>query len=259
MWSVSAGTGQPVVFVHGAFCDARYWQPQLDEISSAFRTIAVSLTGYHPVPFDAAHFSAERHVAEVAAFLATFDAPVHLVGHSRGGRVALHVAARVPQTIRSLVLVEPGGEIEPGFLLPRPQTEVTPASANVRDEVETLVRAGEAERGLRLYIDAGHGAGSFDGLPAVLRDMLISNAVTIVAMVTDRTAPLGAAVAHAVTGPAVLMGGDRSPVIFDRTLESLAAHMVKTERVTLAGLDHFGTFTQPHTFNRTLLQWLKAH
>src|SRR3954469_23986513 len=161
MFHVTAGSGEPVVFVHGAFCDWRFWEPQLEAIGRTHRAIAVSLSGYHPDAFtESGEFSAERHIRELGAFLASLDAPVHLVGHSRGGRIALHVASRFQPAIRSLVLLEPGGEMEPGFLLPRPahdpekwtpvfgkdhaqKLEPRPAaSIDVRDQALALIKSG---------------------------------------------------------------------------------------------------------------------
>src|SRR3954463_5631220 len=103
MWHVSAGRGAPVVLVHGALCDWRWWEPQLAAIAAHGQAIAVSLSGFHPTPpLPPEEFSAERHIAELGAFLQRLGAPVHLVGHSRGGRIALHVAAQFPKVVRSL-------------------------------------------------------------------------------------------------------------------------------------------------------------
>ncbi|HJM90442.1 MAG: alpha/beta fold hydrolase [Alphaproteobacteria bacterium] len=45
----------------------------------------------------------------VLAVMAAIDQPVHLVGHSYGGAVALRAAVRGGATVRSLCLIEPGG------------------------------------------------------------------------------------------------------------------------------------------------------
>lgn len=40
------GSGTPVVFVHGAWMDLRYWEPQQQAIAAQFRFIAYTLR-YH--------------------------------------------------------------------------------------------------------------------------------------------------------------------------------------------------------------------
>ena len=60
MWNISAGTGDPVVFVHGAFCDYRFWEGQIETVGRSLRAIAVSLSGFHPGPALAADERCER-------------------------------------------------------------------------------------------------------------------------------------------------------------------------------------------------------
>jgi pimeloyl-ACP methyl ester carboxylesterase len=52
-------------------------------------------------------FSLAQEAAAVRSLLGRLDEPVHLVGHSYGGAVALHIARTRPECVRSLTLVEP--------------------------------------------------------------------------------------------------------------------------------------------------------
>ena len=66
--------------------------------------------------------------AEVTALLArwleTFGEPVHLVGHSMGGQIAIRLAAERPDLVRSLMLVNAAGM--PFRLDPRPHIRPLP-------------------------------------------------------------------------------------------------------------------------------------
>ena len=66
-----------------------------------------------------------------------------LVGHSRGGRVALEVALRRPDALRSLTLADPG--------LPLPGEDDLRGS--FRQEALTLIRQGDVDTGLALFVD----------------------------------------------------------------------------------------------------------
>ena len=44
------GSGPPVVLVHGAGWDFRYWDGQMEPFSAKHRAIAVSLRHYYPIP-----------------------------------------------------------------------------------------------------------------------------------------------------------------------------------------------------------------
>jgi pimeloyl-ACP methyl ester carboxylesterase len=183
MWSTSAGTGVPIVMIHGAFCDFRYWEPQQIAFGRNRRAIAVSLPGYYPDHDGGSgkRLSAEQHIQDVGAFLSELGAAAHVIGHSRGGRIALHVAARFPDLTRTLVLLEPGGILAPDFLPRTNDRTANPGASatDVRVGASALIERGEVDAGLRLYVDSGHGTGAWDRAPVLFRRVAIDNARTI--------------------------------------------------------------------------------
>jgi pimeloyl-ACP methyl ester carboxylesterase len=88
---VERGSGDPVIFVHDAGVDYRFWSQQVEAFSANYRAITVSLRNYYPEPWAGnGNFSLNQQVADLAEFIRHLNAgPVHLVGHSRGGTVAL--------------------------------------------------------------------------------------------------------------------------------------------------------------------------
>nr|WP_300672109.1 alpha/beta hydrolase [Desulfoluna sp.] len=107
-----AGHGTPVVLLHGSMNTRRQWRRLFDELTLTHRPVAVDLTGYGEAPFpdDPAVHSmdaeAERIHALVYGHLKT-QGPIHLVGHSYGGAVALCYAILYPAAVKSLTLFEP--------------------------------------------------------------------------------------------------------------------------------------------------------
>ncbi|MEV6576322.1 alpha/beta fold hydrolase [Streptomyces sp. NPDC051577] len=113
------GSGDPVVFLHGAGGNAGYWLRIVSEVAQQHRAISVNLPGFGQTE----RLSGEDP-EEVAGFLwKFFDAiglvrPI-LVGHSYGGLLSLMVALSRPADIRGVVLVGSGGLgrfINPGLL-----------------------------------------------------------------------------------------------------------------------------------------------
>jgi pimeloyl-ACP methyl ester carboxylesterase len=105
-----SGTGEPVVFIHGAFI-ADTFRPLLAESSLAgrYRLILYHRRGYA----DSSRASGPVNVAKQAADCRTLLRHLgveraHVVGHSYGGDVALQLALDAPGVAHSLALLEPG-------------------------------------------------------------------------------------------------------------------------------------------------------
>jgi 3-oxoadipate enol-lactonase len=101
----AAGTGEPVVFLHGFGLDSRMWSPQVSASQSQFRTITYDLRGFgrSSLPTEASY----AHEDDLNALLSHLGAaPAHVVGLSMGGRMALRFAAAYPKSVRSLVLAD---------------------------------------------------------------------------------------------------------------------------------------------------------
>jgi pimeloyl-ACP methyl ester carboxylesterase len=103
------------VLVHGGFrSSASAWTEQ-DPLAAAFELVAVDRAGHGGSPADAAN-GPDAQADDVAAALA---GGAHLVGHSYGGVIAMRAAARHPDAVRSLCLLEP-----PAFALVRGHADV---------------------------------------------------------------------------------------------------------------------------------------
>ena len=99
------GEGPAIVFLHGFLCDSRAWDPQLHDLSDAFRVMAWDAAGAGasddpPDPFTISDWADDlRRLLDV---LAVEEA--HIVGLSWGGLVAQGFYGLYPSRVRSLVL-----------------------------------------------------------------------------------------------------------------------------------------------------------
>jgi pimeloyl-ACP methyl ester carboxylesterase len=108
--SVDAPGRELVLCVHGMSGAATNWTDLMAELTPDFDCAAVDLpgSGFSPPPKTGAGYSVTAHAAIVARLIETLDAgPVHLVGNSMGGAVAVRVAARRPDLVRTLTLISP--------------------------------------------------------------------------------------------------------------------------------------------------------
>src|SRR3954452_24836455 len=101
------GTSGPrVVFVHGLFGQGRNWTTIARKLAEdGHRVTLLDLPNHGHSPWtDRVDYA---DMAEfVAAEIALLGAPVTLVGHSMGGKVAMHLALRWPELLRGLVVVD---------------------------------------------------------------------------------------------------------------------------------------------------------
>lgn len=104
------GSAEPALFVHGLGGSALNWTDLMALLRDRVDGIAVDLPGFgwSPPPRDGDY--ALRRTADSLAELAEarFDGrPVHLLGNSMGGAIAVQLAARRPDLVRTLTLVSP--------------------------------------------------------------------------------------------------------------------------------------------------------
>ena len=108
---IEQGSGEPIVFVHGAPHDLRAWEPVREDIAKRYRFIAYTQRyfGTKPWPDEGKNYSIATHADDLAKFITSLNAgPVHLVGWSHGGVVAATAAISDPSLVRSLILYEAG-------------------------------------------------------------------------------------------------------------------------------------------------------
>ncbi len=103
-----AGSGPPIVFLHG-FPEAWIsWRHQMSAFAAAGRTaIAPNLRGYggSDKPRGTSSYALKKLAADIAGLAKSLGHDtIDLVGHDWGGIIAFDVAARYPQLVRKLAI-----------------------------------------------------------------------------------------------------------------------------------------------------------
>jgi len=103
---VREGEGPTVVLLHGAAGNALSWLPLLPALGDR-RLVLVDLPGHGESPAVEDWSLAVLAEELAAAISAVHPEPLTWVGHSWGGKVAALLAARAPERVARLVLVDP--------------------------------------------------------------------------------------------------------------------------------------------------------
>lgn len=101
--------GDPVLLVHGFGASTYSWRKVMPDIARSRRAIALDLSGfgYTERPRDPERYSRDGQVALILGLLDALGIErAHLVGHSYGGALSLALAARHPDRVRSLLLLD---------------------------------------------------------------------------------------------------------------------------------------------------------
>jgi pimeloyl-ACP methyl ester carboxylesterase len=107
---LKAGSGPPVVLVHGGASDSRDWINTMDFLSGRFTLYAPDLIGFGQSERDEKGY----YLSDFSDFLLGFidslriQSPV-LVGHSFGARVCLDIARLHQEKVRKLILIDASG------------------------------------------------------------------------------------------------------------------------------------------------------
>ncbi len=251
-----AGTGAPVVLIHGSLNDYRYWAPQMEPLGARFHAIAPSLRHYWPERWDGVGetFKIDQHVEDVAGFIRGLGAgQVDLVGHSRGGHIAFRVAERHPGLVRRLVLAEPGGELDESLGGP-PGGAGKQASAFAA--AAELLRTGDIEGAMRRFAEHTGGPGAWERRSAVRRGINLDNAHTLLGQVDERRQPYGRAAAEAIRVPTLLVHGAQTQPQFVAIIDALERVMADTRRVVVPNAAHGMSSDNPAAFNAAVLDFL---
>jgi pimeloyl-ACP methyl ester carboxylesterase len=108
------GTGPLVLAAHGITANGLSWQPVADALAGAVTLVAPDLRGRGRSSGLGGPYGMAAHAADLTAVLDHLGAGRTLVaGHSMGGFVAAALAARHPDRVRALVLVDGGLALEP--------------------------------------------------------------------------------------------------------------------------------------------------
>ena len=150
---------ETVIALHCSGSSGAQWRSLVEKLGTHYRVIAPDLTSYG---------SLAQAAAPIRSILGRLSAPAHLVGHSWGGGVALHLARTRPELLRTLTLIEPSA-----FHLLRGGDAIDAAALREISEVaartEADLASGDLMSGFGRFVDYWSGPGSWDAMSAEKR------------------------------------------------------------------------------------------
>jgi pimeloyl-ACP methyl ester carboxylesterase len=219
----------------------------------------VDLIGYGESddwPRARAPFRTEYDVDVAEALLEMCSGPVHLVGHSYGGRLALLLGLRRPERLRSLALFEPTCF---GVLRSTGDADgIAELEAYDRDQRFLAEDFGGSEAWIERFVDYWSGAGTFAELDEEQRRTWLRSRHKLFEEVRETAldaVPHQAYVDALGHVPLLLMSGANSTIAGRHCCEVLARVMPRARHVELPDVGHMA----PVLAGREVAELIAAH
>jgi pimeloyl-ACP methyl ester carboxylesterase len=229
------GSGTAVIALHGSASSRRLWQPLGLALAGRYRVIAPDLHGYGETSPWTPGESAARDIELAVALADQVQGPLHLVGHSYGGVVALEAAVALGARVASLALVEP---VVFG-LLREARDDAWPAIAAIAGRHIELVEAGESETCAEAFVSYWAGANAWTAMSAPAR----ARAVATMPKIADEWRLVfrlqrGRRDFARLGVPTLLVRGAHTTLAARRIVDRLAAALADREMVEIEGAGH---------------------
>jgi pimeloyl-ACP methyl ester carboxylesterase len=249
------GDGPPIVFSHGLLWSGAMFDAQVAALSSRYRCIAYDHRGQgrsasSPTPYDM-----ERLTDDAAALIGKLGAaPCHFVGLSMGGFVGMRLAARRPELVKTLTLIDTAADQEPRLNVPKYR-----ALSLIARFVGLRPVAGAV---MRLMFGATFLG---DAARAELRERLRGE---LLALDVPRVeAALHAVVARQpiapelgrIETPTLVLHGDEDRAIVMPRAEKTARAIAGARLVVIPRAGHTSSVEAPEAVTRALAEFLEAH
>ncbi|HSP13660.1 MAG TPA: alpha/beta fold hydrolase [Thermoanaerobaculia bacterium] len=230
-WETRAGSGTTVVLIHGLAGSADWWRHNVEALAAEHLVVAIDLVAFGRNRLFARRTSLPLAFADLAALLgrwieSSFSGPVHLVGNSMGGHIAIHVAALRPDLLHSLTLVNSSGI--PFEIAPMQHLE------------NLIVPRGALSFATMLARDA------FRSGPTAI-------ALAFARLLRDDARPM----IRAIKAPTLLLWGERDPLVPLSYGRQLAEMIPGARLIIVPNAGHIPMWENPEVFNRELLAFLR--
>ena len=257
---ISAGSGEPVILLHGGQGDYRSWEPQMRELARYYHVISYSRRYNFPNvnPQTANDHSVNTEAADLAALIKALRLKrVHLVGTSMGAATALVLAVEQPGMVRSLVIAEPP-ILAWAKRFPEGDALYVDFMRHIHDPAREAFAAGDDAAAMRFIVDGLASPGRFDGLSPEARLGVMQNAgfFRMMARSANPYPALARGDLQRLRLPVLVITGEKTIGIHRRIDEDLARLIPRARSAMIPAAGHGSPRENPGAFTEVVENFL---
>jgi len=242
-----------VVALHGSASSSKQWQSLVAYLEDRFTVITPDLPGYGTNKETGVLPGLAGDATSVISEMERIGEPVHLVGHSYGGAIALKIALMRPDLLASLTVYEPvmfsllmGANVR--------HMNLFGEIAGVANSIQNSILSDCPETGMKDFFEFWNGTDTWGSLPNAVRDHLTSQAEPVnrnfVRASEDKTRVQDLSV---INVPTMIMTGLESPAVTQQLAGMVARAIPGAKLAMLPGLGHMAPMEAADWVNPRIL------
>jgi len=246
----------PAVLLHGLSSHAHVWEPLAALLRPRYHVLALDQRGHGDSQWTPP-YTTESYVADLEAFVDALGlGPMLLIGHSMGARNAWVYAARHPQRVERLVIVDIGPEVMPAGVERMRLSTAAPDEFDRPEDALQMMRLANPRPSdellrLRVYnnlrqLPSGRWTWKYD---KALRDFQRAAAAGL------PTAEMWGLLAQ-IRRPTLIIRGAESDILAADVAERMAQAIPQATLTTIEGAGHTVPADQPAAFEEAIRRFL---
>ena len=246
-----AGSGQPLVLIHGFTLDTRMWDDQFKIFAQNYRVIRYDVRGHGKS--DNPTEESYSHSDDLLALLELFgESQAHILGLSLGGMIAIDFVLTYPEAVKTLIPVDTSGL--GGFPFPPDKMESlgiisTTAKEKSVDEAREIWMSTEwfepAMEQPEVAAACRRIVGNYSGWNWLNNNPLV------------RPEPPAAGRLTEIMTPTLVITGQRDTRYNHDVADLLVKSIPNVQHAVIPNVGHMSNMEAPEAFNKAVLDYLK--